>query len=274
MKIPIKPVIAIIGHKNSGKTLLIEKLVKKLVEKGYKVASVKHIGRKEHGFDMPRKDTTKHLEAGANPVIAITEDQIITIKKTRIENPIEILWENIPEKTNIVLLEGFSTWTLSNENIPKIICIKNREDLKEYQEKAKNTLLFGSLKIIENEKILHIIENFHEILDKTISCMKKQEKLIEVYNLLPGLNCGKCRFKTCLNLAKAILDNKASKEECVVLTRKKGIKMLIDGKEIPVTPFVEKIVKTTILSMLSTLKGVNMEDKQKAKLKIEVETSN
>jgi len=272
MKIPANPVIAIIGHKNSGKTLLIEKLVKELVKKGYKVASVKHIGRKGHGFDMPRKDTTKHLEAGANPVIAITEDQIITIKKTHIENPLEILWGNIPQKIDIVLLEGFSTWTLSNENIPKIICIRNREDLKEYQEKAKNTLLFGSLKRIDNEKILHIIEDFHEILEKIISYIKKQKKLMGVYNLLPGLNCGKCQFKTCFNLAKAILDNKASKEECVVLSRKKGIKILIDGKEIPVTPFVEKIIKTTVLSMLSTLKGINIGDKQKAELKIEVRT--
>ena len=67
------------------------------------------------------------------------------------------------------------------------------------------------------------------------------------------------------------MNNKASKNECIVLKREKGIRILVNDEEVPTTPFVEKIIKTTVLSMLSTLKGVNIEDKQKAKLRIKVE---
>ena len=272
MEIPTKPTIAIIGHKNSGKTLLIEKLIKALVEKGYNVASAKHIGRKGHTFDMPRKDTSKHLEAGANPVIAISENETVIIRKNHIDRPLETIFESIPENVNVILLEGFSGQVLSNENIPKIVCVKNEEELREYKEKGKNIILFSSLNKIKHEETLHIIEDFHQILEKTIAYIENQEQLINIYKDLPGLNCGKCQFKTCLNLSKAIMNNKASKNECVVLTRKRKLKILVNNKEIPTTPFVEKIIKTTVLSMLSTLKGINIENKQKTELKIEVKT--
>lgn len=272
MEIPTKPTIAIIGHKNSGKTLLIEKLIKALVEKGYNIASAKHIGRKGHTFDMPRKDTSKHLEAGANPVIAISENETVIIRKNHIDRPLETIFENIPENVNVILLEGFSGQVLSNENIPKIVCIKNEEELREYKEKGKNIILFSSLNKINRKETLHIIEDFHQILEKTIAYIENQERLIKIYKGLPGLNCGKCRFKTCFNMAKAILNNKASKNECVVLKQEKGIRILVNNEEVPTTPFVEKIIKTTVLSMLSTLKGVNIENKQETKLRIEVET--
>lgn len=272
MEIPTKPIIAIVGHKNSGKTLLIEKLIETLVEKGYNVASAKHIGQKGHTFDMPQKDTSKHLEAGANPVIAISENEIVTIRKNHIDRPLETIFESIPENINVILLEGFSGQVLSNENIPKIVCIKNKEELMEYKEKGKNIILFSSLNKIKHKETSHIIEDFYQILEKTIRCIEDQERLINIYKGLPRLNCGKCRFKTCLNMAKAVLKNKASKNECIVLTREKKLKILINNKEIPITSFVEKIIKTTVLSMLSTLKGTNIENKQKTELKIEVKT--
>jgi len=270
--IPLKPIIAIIGHKNSGKTLLIEKLVKALVEKGYNVASAKHIGRKGHTFDMPRKDTSKHLEAGANPVIAIAENEVVIIKKNHVIQPLETILKSISEEIDVILLEGFSNQVLGNENIPKIVCIKNEEELREYKEKGENILLFAGLNKIKHREIFHIIEDFNRILEKTMRHIEKQKQLIKIYEELPRLNCGKCRYKTCLNLAKAILNNKATKNDCIVSIREKKIKILINEKEIPTTPFVEKIVKATVLSMLSTLKGVDLKDEQRVELKIEVKT--
>lgn len=43
------PVISIVGKSNVGKTTLLEKLLRELKRRGYKVATVKH---DVHGFDI------------------------------------------------------------------------------------------------------------------------------------------------------------------------------------------------------------------------------
>ena len=48
-------VIGIIGYHNSGKTTLIRKLARELMDRGYAVAVVKHLS---HRVDVPGKDTT------------------------------------------------------------------------------------------------------------------------------------------------------------------------------------------------------------------------
>ena len=44
-------IIGIVGTKNTGKTILVTKIVKKLVERGFDVGSVKHT---TEGFDIRR----------------------------------------------------------------------------------------------------------------------------------------------------------------------------------------------------------------------------
>ena len=67
-----------IGRK-SGKTSLIEVLVRGLSKRGYRVATVKHIS--EGSFDTTDKDTWKHLHAGAIQVIAVSPNEIVSIRK-------------------------------------------------------------------------------------------------------------------------------------------------------------------------------------------------
>ena len=58
-------VIGVAGFKNSGKTTLVEKLVRALTAKGYRIATVKHA---HHSFDMDHegRDSFRHRKAGAS----------------------------------------------------------------------------------------------------------------------------------------------------------------------------------------------------------------
>lgn len=56
--------IHIVGRKNSGKTTLVCDLVRELIARGLKVATVKHTHH-HHELDTPGKDSYKHHEAGA-----------------------------------------------------------------------------------------------------------------------------------------------------------------------------------------------------------------
>lgn len=65
------PVIGVTGWKNSGKTTLVEKLVRELTGRGYKIATVKHA---HHAFDIDHEgtDSYRHRLAGAGEVAIVS----------------------------------------------------------------------------------------------------------------------------------------------------------------------------------------------------------
>lgn len=67
--------IGIVGAKNSGKTTVIEGLIKYLVGRGIKVATIKHTSHM-HKFDTPGKDTYRHRDAGATITIAAGAEEV------------------------------------------------------------------------------------------------------------------------------------------------------------------------------------------------------
>jgi molybdopterin-guanine dinucleotide biosynthesis protein B len=70
---------------------------------------------------------------------------------------------------------------------------------------------------------------------------------------LPNLDCGNCGFETCYELAREIVRGTRSVEDCVSLQPMTEVR--IDGELIPMNPFISGIVRSTILGMLSPLKG-------------------
>ena len=55
------PVISIVGKKKSGKTTLIEKLIKELKIRGYRVATIKH---DVHNFDIDHPEQIPETYTG------------------------------------------------------------------------------------------------------------------------------------------------------------------------------------------------------------------
>ena len=55
-------ILGVVGTKNTGKTTLVTLIVSELVNRGYRVGTVKHT---HHELDLEGKDTWKHREAGS-----------------------------------------------------------------------------------------------------------------------------------------------------------------------------------------------------------------
>lgn len=106
------PIISIVGKAESGKTTLIEKLIPEFKKRGYKVGTVKHAF---HGFEMDKngKDSSRHMNAGADTVIIVSEERIVINKKNDNES-LDSVAAYI-DGVDIIITEGFK-----KDNKPKI----------------------------------------------------------------------------------------------------------------------------------------------------------
>ena len=71
---------------------------------------------------------------------------------------------------------------------------------------------------------------------------------------LPNLNCEACGYHTCYELAQEIVKGNKTVDNCFSLRPSTSVK--VNGKVIPMNPFISKIVKNTIVGLLSPLKSI------------------
>ena len=90
---------------NTGKTVLIEGLIKELKNRGYTVATIKH---DVHGFDIDKegKDTWRHRKAGAEAVIISSRQIMALIREVQEEIHLEELIKQV-EDFDFIIIEGY-----------------------------------------------------------------------------------------------------------------------------------------------------------------------
>jgi len=108
------PIVSVIGKSKSGKTTLIEKLIKELKSRGYRVATIKHAPQGV-SFDEPDKDSWRHLQAGSEAVSISSPDRIVLIKPVAKDPTLDEITRLLGEDYDIILTEGFK-----QGNAPKI----------------------------------------------------------------------------------------------------------------------------------------------------------
>ena len=104
--------ISVVGKSQSGKTTLIEKLIRELKERGYRIGTIKHAS---HGFEFDKKgkDSWRHKKAGADTVIVASPETIVMVKNSNSE-PLDSLKKYFDE-LDLVITEGYK-----KEDKPKI----------------------------------------------------------------------------------------------------------------------------------------------------------
>ena len=215
-------VLAVIGSKSSGKTTVIETLVRQLTKEGYCVTTVKHIPEEKFSIDTRGKDTWRHAEAGARRVISIAPNEIAVIHKIKTENlTFEDIIQYCPE-TDIIIFEGFRKLLGTKPNVFKIVTVKNFEEAKKASETFKPIIAFSGAAA---PKLLA-----KRLKHPVIDALNEPEKLV--------------------NLVK----------EKMIKVKKpsEGFELYVNGKRVPLNPFVQRIMKDSILAMASNLKGVKV----------------
>lgn len=69
------PVISFVGWHNAGKTTVLEKVVRELTERGFRIGLLKHT-EKRFQLDKPGSDTARLAQAGACQVAIASQERI------------------------------------------------------------------------------------------------------------------------------------------------------------------------------------------------------
>jgi formylmethanofuran dehydrogenase subunit E len=129
------PLISFIGRSNSGKTTLLEKVVKELKMRGYRVGIVKHT---HHNFtiDYSGKDSWRLAQAGSDVVAVSSPNKVAFIERLESEVELGRLSTFFEGKVDTVLVEGYKS-----SNAAKVLVLATEQDEEQlFHEKPLATI--------------------------------------------------------------------------------------------------------------------------------------
>jgi molybdopterin-guanine dinucleotide biosynthesis protein B len=259
-----------VGSKKSGKITVVESIVRELTKRGYHVATAKQFSQKSFSMDMGSKDTWRHVVAGANLVAGVSDTEMSLLIKNGIEQfSLDNLLSFTP-MSDVVVLEGFSHIVLKDERVGKIICVRDNREYEGFRKKALGrTVAFCSLQGLE-KPILRMKEDAQILIKRVLTYVNREKRISKILNCLPGLNCRKCGYPSCEEMAVAIYKKKAKLSNCVTLRLRSEVrtKIIVDKVEVPIQTFVSEIIRKSVLGMISSLKGVSVKGNERVHINI------
>lgn len=120
-------ILQIVGYKNSGKTTLINELIKECRDKQLTVSTIKHHGHGTDEISLNHKevDSLTFINSGAKESIVLGKQLIerITHEDRTLEQLIE---QDLSIQPDVLLIEGFK-----HEHFPKVLLTKQSNDLEQ-----------------------------------------------------------------------------------------------------------------------------------------------
>ncbi len=166
LPVSLPPIISIFGYKNSGKTTVATRIITHLNSLDRCVLSAKHVGEPAFSIDSPGTDSYRHLEAGATATFLHSENSTTLL----LNEPVKNLWallelgvKAVP--VDVIVVEGFRTWTQQHQQIAKIICIRSIEEIAEFQAETASPILGQCTLNPEIKSVINIPDEFPFLLE-------------------------------------------------------------------------------------------------------------
>ncbi len=100
------PIVCIVGRSKSGKTTVLEKLIRELKRRGYQVATIKHHSHPGIEIDRPGKEPWRHAQAGSDQLVIAAPDRVASIRRVDREPALEEIAADI-HGVDVILAEGY-----------------------------------------------------------------------------------------------------------------------------------------------------------------------
>lgn len=233
-------VFSVVGYTKSGKTTTIEKVITELRKRNYTVGSVKDIHFEQFQIDTDGTNTDRHKKAGSQLVTArgLYETDILFQEKLDIYK-IASFYD-----VDYLVLEG-----VREANVPMILTADCLEDLDERYD-GRAFMVSGKIadEIDEYKGLpaISALEDVQAITDR-IEAM--------TFELLPDFDpkcCTSCGM-TCRELCMKIVAGEKQRSDCLISND--NINLKVDGKVIPMVPFVQNILRNAVMGVVSELQG-------------------
>ena len=234
-------VFSVCGISQSGKTTTIEHIIRELSARGKKVGSVKEIHFEAFAIDSePSSNTFRHRRAGSQLVTArgLKETDVLFPGKLDMRKILSFY-----DGFDYVILEG-----VSDIPVPTIVTAQTAEDL---EQKWSDFVFCVSGRFSEGLSEYKGVPAISAVSDAA-SLVNLVER--KVYDLLPGFEprcCGACGCD-CRELGIKILRGEAERSDCVA---DRSVELYVDGRRIDMVPFVQSILRGTILGVVKELDG-------------------
>lgn len=239
-------VISVVGLSKSGKTTTIEEIIKELKNRNYTVGTIKEIHFHDFKMDVEGTNTHRHRMAGASTVTARGDSETDVMYDHKLDvNTILSFY-----KEDFVILEG-----VRDTSVPKIITASNEEGIEAKWDStvfAISGVITGSIESYKGLPAIDGLTRIEELVD-----------LIEKVAMVPLPDvdrecCSACGY-SCMELSQRILNGLSKREDCVIDDL--STTLIINGKKIHMVPFVEKILRNSVLGVVKELDGfVDMGD--------------
>jgi molybdopterin-guanine dinucleotide biosynthesis protein B len=226
--------VSVTGFKNSGKTTVVEALVRELSSRGHIVGTLKHTAD-DIDLDTPGKDTRRHRDAGSvatgilqENTTALFIDERLTIHQAA--DKLGVI--------DILVIEGFKTV----DTHARIIVPREEGDV----DKLANGLEIATVKIPGSRYMGEAL---------TLDDAAKIADIVEerAYPMLPGLDCHSCGYDDCKSMGAALLVGEAELSQCVGYRSDAMLK--VNGVDVAMGNFVRGIMKNVVLGFIKSLKG-------------------
>ena len=151
------PVICIVGNSKSGKTRLMEVLIKGLKNRGLRVGALKYHKHGDFEIDVEGKDTWKYTKAGAGTVAITSSVKFAVIKNENATTDIDEICEKYFDDIDVILADGFT-----QSDKPRIIVVENEGDEVIFEKRCR------VISITEEKSmdLKHILNSVIEFLDR------------------------------------------------------------------------------------------------------------
>lgn len=118
-----RKILQIVGYQNSGKTTLMEQLIRQATMEGLRVGTIKHHGHGGVPTNETTKDSSRHEQAGA---VVTAVEGAGTLRMSIHQNSWKLadilaIYESLP--LDIMLIEGYK-----NEHYPKVVLLRTAQD--------------------------------------------------------------------------------------------------------------------------------------------------
>ncbi len=234
--------IRVNGITKSGKTTVCETIIAGLRKRGYSVGSVKEIHFELFKIDPDENtNTNRHKRAGSQLVTArgMFETDILYQRMISMD---ELLKHY---DHDYVILEG-----VTDINVPKIITAHNTDEIDERLD-GKTVIISGvianeGLKEWKGVEVVHALENSERLID-----IAEKMATPPIPSFDPDC-CGKCGY-TCDEFTSKLVKGEVELEDCVVQNQEVVLK--VNGNEINMVPFVQKILRNSVIGVAQELDG-------------------